>query len=277
MLKRIISVALFCGALALTACDSAPPASDHLKSAAVVPVIENSKEATTDSNLETDKAKLFIAAARNGKADEVQALLEEGMALDTSVKWEKTALMEAAWAGQEEMVKMLIEAGAEINRSSATEKGNALYGAAWEGHTAVVKMLVEAGANLNTITQAQNTALWAASFRGHTEIAEILVAAGADVNKKAIHDSPLSAACRSNSIDIVTLLLEHGADPGLRDKYGATPLHYVGELAVAKALLAAGAEVNAPDFNGRTPLANAEQQGAEEVAALLRSAGGSSN
>ena len=72
-------------------------------------------------------------------------------------------------------------------------------------------------------------------------------------------------------------MLAAGADVNARDDAGATPLHLAagaGHLALAEALLEAGADVNATDLQGRTPTGLAVQAGHDEIADLLREHGG---
>ena len=67
-------------------------------------------------------------------------------------------------------------------------------------------------------------------------------------------------------------MLRKGADVNARDRSGATPLHAAalkGNLAMAELLLAHGAAVDARDGDGLTPLHNAALSGHAEVAALL--------
>jgi cytohesin len=83
-----------------------------------------------------------------------------------------------------------------------------------------------------------------------------------------------AAHCRTN---VVSLLLEKGADIDRKAKGGTTPLHMAAQEGCAEAvtlLLAKGAAVNARDDERRTPLKRAQQWHQDAVAALLRQRGG---
>jgi len=76
---------------------------------------------------------------------------------------------------------------------------------------------------------------------------------------------------------VAELLITKGADVNAKNKDGITPLHLAaafGEKDVAEKLLARKAEVNARDNDGGTPLHYAVAQGREDVARLLRQHGG---
>jgi ankyrin repeat protein len=90
--------------------------------------------------------------------------------------------------------------------------------------------------------------------------------------------TPLVYAARGGRVEAMTLLLQSGADPDLRDDYvnGWTPLlHAVhkDQLGAVRALLAAGAAVDRPGRNGLTPLMLAAAQGNAEIAEALLAAG----
>ena len=72
-------------------------------------------------------------------------------------------------------------------------------------------------------------------------------------------------------------MLSHGADVNAKDKFGLTPLHWAtlhdNEVS-ADVLLAHGADVNAKDDRGFTPLHLATMKGHKDMAEFLRQCGG---
>ena len=81
--------------------------------------------------------------------------------------------------------------------------------------------------------------------------------------------TPLHQAVRQGDVAAVERLLAQGADVNATDEYGRTPLHLADDPKIAEMLLAKGASLNAPDNTGNTPLHIAAVYGNVEVMKLL--------
>jgi ankyrin repeat protein len=121
------------------------------------------------------------------------------------------------------------------------------------------------------------TGLGLSVFFGHIEIARMLVEAGADVNRpsrNSIRVSPLHSAVASarDSVQLVDLLLSHGATPDPVEFLEATPLHSAaasGSREIVEKLLAAGADSKRKTKDGKTAADLARQYGHAELAGEL--------
>ena len=126
-------------------------------------------------------------ASEAGDFTRVEQLLKEGAKPDKYLgEYGRTALYRAAQNGHNDIAKILIEAGANVNTQDNVG-WTALYWAARNGHNDIVKILIEAGADVNIQESDGWTALSRAAEKGHNDIAKILFIAGANVNKQDIH------------------------------------------------------------------------------------------
>jgi ankyrin repeat protein len=91
------------------------------------------------------------------------------------------ALYAASVGGHENIVVILLNAGARVNAQGGLY-GNALQAAAQGGYENIVKLLLDAGADIHAQGGMYGNALQAATERGYEEIAKLLLDAGADIN-----------------------------------------------------------------------------------------------
>ena len=90
-----------------------------------------------------------------------------------------------------ELVKLLVDAGTNVNHHDSDQRWTALAFAARDGYFEVCRILLAAGSNVDSTDCFGNTPLWRATFRRHN--------------------------------DIVALLVEYGADPDLKNDHGISP------------------------------------------------------
>lgn len=135
---------------------------------------------------------------------------------------------------------------------------------------AVRRLLVE-GSNLNDATDDGESLLSLACSAGYYELAQVLLAMSAQVEDRGQKNdcTPLMEAASAGHIEIIELLLRHGADVNALSSTGNTPLMYAcagGHVEAVKTLLKNGANVEDHNENGHTPLMEAASAGHVEVA-----------
>ncbi len=200
----------------------------------------------------------LLNAVEAGNVREVKRLIKSGAHVNETsfVKnvWYATALHIAALSGSLEMVKYLVEHGAEINYKKTFDQ-TALHMAAKSGSLKIFKYLVEHGADIKCKNSLDENALYVAASSGSLEIVKYLVEHGADINcKNSYYQTALHNAVRSGSMEIVKYLVEHSADnnSGFLDDENALYLAASsGSLEIVKYLVEHGAKVTRENCRGR--------------------------
>ncbi len=245
----------------------------------------------------------LAAAARHADWGVVRALVEQGADVTVRQGDGATALHWAAYWDEVELADLLIRAGADVN--AANDLGvTPLWAAAENRSAAMVRRLLEAGANPNALLLSGETPLMTAARVGAVEVARELLEAGADVAATGGRSqTALMWAVAQRHPAVVEALLEHGAAVDARSDVwtevvkttaepwnpeyvaeipqgGYTPLLFaarVGDLASAKLLVEAGADVNDQPPYGTSATVVAAHSGHRDVAVFLLEQGADPN
>ena len=139
----------------------------------------------------------------------------------------KLTLYEASMTGKLETVKDIITRNPEEARSFSSDGFTALHLAAFFGRLEIVRYLLDAGAEVNGVAKNMMKVmpLHSAVARNQLEISELLIGHGAEVNAKQQGGfAPLHEAAQSGNLKMARLLLKHGAEVNVKSSKGKTPL-----------------------------------------------------
>uniref|UniRef100_A0A670YKS0 VPS9 domain-containing protein n=1 Tax=Pseudonaja textilis TaxID=8673 RepID=A0A670YKS0_PSETE len=129
------------------------------------------------------------------------------------------------------------------------------------------------GLGVNVTNQTGLMSLHVAALHGHVDLVALLLKHGANIEAKDVNQAgPLHFACQNGHFQVVKYLIECRAKQNRRDIYGNTPLMYAclnGYQEIAAILLQHGASVNLPNNQGNTPLHKAVIGNYDAVVQLL--------
>lgn len=202
--------------------------------------------------------------------------------------------------GYEDITRELLKEGIDV------KKRNVLFqpflDACASGHDCVVNTLIEAGANVN-VNYEHSTPLIVACKTGKIKTVTVLIQKGADVNQASYikcykcpegidvkewnkmkldgnsegfhreeYETPITAACINNHVDVAELLIKAGADVNVIKRNYGTPLTLAcknGHLKIVELLLREKAEINLGDSTGKTPILIALTNGHFDIVDML--------
>ncbi|KAK1636510.1 ankyrin repeat-containing domain protein [Colletotrichum phormii] len=134
-------------------------------------------------------------------------------------------LFNAVRGGRLEDLEPILAQGASVNIALGDRGDRAVHVAAREGFLLVLDRLIASGADVNVQNTAQDTALHQALNRRQIPTSLALLSSGARWKiKNANGTTVLHTAVRNSAYLVVQYLLDKGADPNARDKWGQTPL-----------------------------------------------------
>jgi len=200
-------------------------------------------------------------AAFMGDSAKVQSFIEQGSDVNAKFGRGRTPLHYAAMAGSEEAAELLLAKGADVNAKGGWDY-TPLYYAVYSGSKDMVELLLSKGADVNAKNKWGRTPIDLAMNRGRKEIAKLLLSKSGDVS---LHTSAYIGDLQR----VEKFIDDDGASVDAKDQKGQTALHYAakaGQIAVAKLLIANGADVNAGEW---TPLQEAAYYSKEMVELLL--------
>ena len=173
-----------------------------------MPTAEQAKIGLKNAGLAFDE-KMFTRKVQDGDAGAVQLFLAAGM---PPVVHGKQAIWTAIEFKHPEVVKLLIDAGANVNE--AGEYGQTMVMLASDHkNLEILNLLIQAGADVNRPNDYKIAPLASAAEQGNKEIVEALIKAGANVNARNTYGgTALQVAVMRGSIDIVKMLIDSGAD-----------------------------------------------------------------
>lgn len=292
---RILSLAVI--ALLASGCDSQTPKQTHEFLVQCqneqISVIETSLNQGIKVNSASPAGMTcLMVAAKEKRTELVKRLLDKGANPNQKMDSTTTALMLAVGPDSDpELVTRLIEAKSDLKALSAD--GSSLLMIALGNDDSIqipreaiseltvkpetdglrefnndpfqmpnletVKLLLDSGVDLNAINHESSAALdYAIQMEYDPEVLTLLINAGADVNLSGRSGiTPLIRASMTERADYMKLLLSHGANVAGKDKSGETAMFYAarhGSPEVIALLIAHGADINAQTPQGTTPL-----------------------
>lgn len=222
-------------------------------------LIKNATDINAEGNQDIPNA-LYGASAK-GHRSMVAKLLNYGADPNKYDEFGRSTLEVAIQGGHPDVVQLLLDNGATLNRASSTGLNlgvSAFHMAAQGGHRNLMQQLLRRRTvDVNYQDKDGVSPLLVAVVRGFEAIVQLLLKKGADTSLTGKDGlTALMMAVKGGYQGLVVQLLEYEADVTARNKDGQTPLLLAveeGHEAIAFLLLQHGAATDASDRSGRTP------------------------
>ena len=217
----------------------------------------------------------FLEAVARGGQESVRQSLKRGAHIEAKDDNGDTALLIIARQQQRvgekaedqaAIVKMLLENGADIEVKDRNGSTPLLAAAAQDSNLAMIKLLLDSGANVEAKDQNGNTALMEAARIGLSDVTEILLER---TTEKEAKDRALFAAIVTAPVIMNIAEPRPGTQPSAVAPPSQLPDQPYDESHTVKLLLDKGADIEARDEQGQTPLVRAATYGQDRIVRLL--------
>ena len=200
-------------------------------------------------------------ACQEGRLDLVKGLFEKGYGPHSGFEEEsgEYPIHAAAGSGQPELVRLLLDRGAEVEADDG-KGGRPLHRAAEGGHVEAARILLAAGARVDRENRYGYLPIHCAASGGSVEMVGLLKDAGAALDSKVGPEKPM----RSNELERDPAVSASFLRAGINLIDGEQPIHIAarrGKVATVAYLLEQGVSPDATDNNKRTPKDYAQQEG----------------
>ncbi|MBF0408407.1 MAG: ankyrin repeat domain-containing protein [Candidatus Riflebacteria bacterium] len=228
----------------------------------------------------------FFNAVNSGDVAKAKEILNNGGKVNESTYdgLEMYPLNIAILAGKLEMVKFLLEEGADINKTTKFDLLSPLRFAVDVKNTEILRLLLSQGADLSIRDREGGTALHRAAFKGNLDAISLFLEKGANLKDQSTGvpglkngGTPLHVAVQNKQLNAVKLLIEKGADVSALNGDGETPAMiavYFNNIDALKLLQQNKADLNIANPSGKTALKIArEVRAKQEIIDILLNAG----
>jgi ankyrin repeat protein len=169
----------------------------------------------------------LLFAIKNNHADVVKLLLDKGANIDLRDTDNLPPIVYASYYMNPEIIKMLVEHGADINFTTL-DNSSILHNVSYSGSADLIDFIIKKGANVNVVDQSGFSPLHIAIQNGNTEAISILCKNTKNLNQKEIRygNTPLHFAALKGDLESSIMLIESGADAGITNLQGISPVDY---------------------------------------------------
>ncbi|XP_059189093.1 dynein axonemal heavy chain 12 [Centropristis striata] len=216
---------------------------------------------------------LFLAVV-HGLRENATFLLQNGSSPDLQNDEQDSPLVAAILNDQYDLATLLLRYNGKVDQTGPLNR-TALHESAFLGLENFVYLLLDSGADPNACDIKKKTPLALAAQNGHLNVVEVLLQKGAHVWCESESGTILFEAAASGNPDIISMLLDHGADPNQPLYSGHLPIHrvaYHGHILALQHLIPV-TKLDAVKESGMSPLHSAAAGGHAHCVEMLLKAG----